>query len=205
MEELNQDINGAFGRPIPGQSLTSDPNAPAPYEQAPRYTTVEEASKYLWDFVTTEKVYANIMTGINEGIPVMDYVRVILFKNFSEGAFNPDLMMIMAEPLAFMIIALAERLDLDIEITGTDSEDDDEEEEIFGVKVEEDKLDKLRNSVKSNQIPGGIITAEMEDELKNLPKIESLLSPNNVETEEGGDVERVSLDTPAAPPIQEGV
>jgi hypothetical protein len=204
MEELNQDLNGAFGRPIPGQSLTSDPNAPAPYEQAPRYTTVEEASKYLWDFITTEEVYVNIMEGINEGIPVMEYVRVILFKEFTEGAFNPDLMMIMAEPLAFMIIALAERLDLDIEITGTDDDDDDEDEELFGVEVEKDKLEKLRNSVKSSQIPGGILTAEMQDELKNLPRIDSLLDPSP-ETVEGEDVERVPLDTPAAPPIQEGV
>lgn len=204
MEELNQDLNGAFGRPIPGQSLTSDPNAPAPYEQAPRYTTVEEASKYLWDFITTEEVYVNIMEGINEGIPVMEYVRVILFKEFTEGAFNPDLMMIMAEPLAFMIIALAERLDLDIEITGTDDDDEDEDEELFGVEVEKDKLEKLRNSVKSSQIPGGILTAEMQDELKNLPRIDSLLDPSP-ETVEGEDVERVPLDTPAAPPIQEGV
>ena len=204
MEELNQDLNGAFGRPIPGQSLTSDPNAPAPYEQAPRYTTVEEASKYLWDFITTEEVYVNIMEGINEGIPVMEYVRVILFKEFTEGAFNPDLMMIMAEPLAFMIIALAERLDLNIEITGTDDDDDDEDEELFGVEVEKDKLEKLRNSVKSSQIPGGILTAEMQDELKNLPRIDSLLDPSP-ETVEGEDVERVPLDTPAAPPIQEGV
>jgi hypothetical protein len=204
MEELNQDLNGAFGRPIPGQSLTSDPNAPAAYEQAPRYTTVEEASKYLWDFITTEEVYVNIMEGINEGIPVMEYVRVILFKEFTEGAFNPDLMMIMAEPLAFMIIALAERLDLDIEITGTDDDDDDEDEELFGVEVEKDKLEKLRNSVKSSQIPGGILTAEMQDELKNLPRIDSLLDPSP-ETVEGEDVERVPLDTPAAPPIQEGV
>lgn len=204
MEELNQDLNGAFGRPIPGQSLTSDPNAPAPYEQAPRYTTVEEASKYLWDFITTEEVYVNIMEGINEGIPVMEYVRVILFKEFTEGAFNPDLMMIMAEPLAFMIIALAERLDLDIEITGTDDDDENEDEELFGVEVEKDKLEKLRNSVKSSQIPGGILTAEMQDELKNLPRIDSLLDPSP-ETVEGEDVERVPLDTPAAPPIQEGV
>jgi hypothetical protein len=204
MEELNQDLNGAFGRPIPGQSLTSDPNAPAPYEQAPRYTTVEEASKYLWDFITTEEVYVNIMEGINEGIPVMEYVRVILFKEFTEGAFNPDLMMIMAEPLAFMIIALAERLDLDIEITGTDDDDDDEDEELFGVEVEKDKLEKLRNSVKSSQIPGGILTAEMQDELKNLPRIDSLLDPSP-ETVEGENAELVPLDTPVTPPIQEGV
>jgi len=204
MEELNQDLNGAFGRAIPGQSLTSDPNAPAAYEQPPRYTSVEEASKYLWDFITTEEVYVNIMEGINEGIPVMEYVRVILFKEFTEGALNPDLMMIMAEPLAFMIIALAERLDLDIEITGTDDEDDEEEEELFGVEVEKDKLEKLKNSVKSNQIPGGILTAEMQDELKNLPRIDSLLDPSP-ETVEGENAELVPLDTPAAPPIQEGV
>ena len=63
---MNQDIylNEAskMGRPIPGQSLTSDPDNPAPYEQAPKFTDVHEASMYLWDFITADERYANLMS-----------------------------------------------------------------------------------------------------------------------------------------------
>jgi len=200
MEEYNT-IQANMGRPIAGQSMVSDPNNPAPYEQAPKLTTVQDASKHLWDFVTEDERYATLMQGINNGVPVMDYVKVILFNQFVNGAFNPDLMMMMAEPLAFMLIALAERLDLDIKITSEDEEDEEEDEEMFGVKVEQEKLARL-----SKAIPHGIITKDMEDEMRSLPDIDSLLAqqtPKSVES--GGDTptENIVEDTAEQPATQE--
>lgn len=162
-----------MGRPIPGQSLTNDPDAPAPYEQAPKFTNIHEINEYLWDFVTDEEVYPSLMMGLSEGVPVMNMVQTILFKEFSEGTMNPDLMLMTAEPLAYMLIALAERLDIDIEI---DSEG--EEDEVFGAKMEEDRLETLRKSAKNaNFIPQGFVTSEMESEMQALPQLDSLLSP----------------------------
>jgi hypothetical protein len=194
MQKEFDKIQAGMGRPIPGQSLTSNPDTPAPYEQAPMFTTVDEASKYLWDFVTDEPRYVAIMRAVDEEIPVMELVRVILFNHFVKGAFNPDLMLMMAEPLAFMIIALAERLDLDIKIT--DDDDDDEEEEMFGTKLETQKLDQLRASAKSSKLPQGFITQEMEEEIRNLPDVSSLLAPQ-AEAVDEGPVEKVSLDQEA--------
>ena len=113
-------------RPIPGQSMTNDPANPDPYEQAPKFTNFHEASEYMWDSLTEEAEYVKYMTAVSKGIPVMSIVQVILFNEFQQGTFNPDLMMMMVEPTAFMIIALAERLDLDIQITLDDDEDEDE-------------------------------------------------------------------------------
>lgn len=200
MEEYNT-IQANMGRPIAGQSMVSDPNNPAPYEQAPKLTTVQDASKYLWDFVTEDERYATLMQGINNGVPVMDYVKVILFNQFVNGAFNPDLMMMMAEPLAFMLIALAERLDLDIKITREDEEDEEEDEKMFGVKVEQEKLARL-----SKAIPHGIITKDMEDEMRSLPDIDSLLAQQTPESvESGGDTptENIVEDTAEQPATQE--
>jgi len=152
-------------RPIPGQSLTSDPDNPAPYERSPQFTNVHEATMYLWDFVTEDSTYVALMTGISKGVPVMSITQVILFNEFQQGKWNPDLMLMLAEPLAYMLIALAERLDLDIKI-----DNDEEEGDIFGIEMEEKKLEQLRNS----EIPQGFITKEMATEMKNLP---SLLEP----------------------------
>jgi hypothetical protein len=164
-----------MGRPIPGQSLTTNPENPAPYERPPEYTNVHEATMYLWDTVTEDETYVALMTGVSKGVPVMNIVEVMLFGGFNSGKWNPDLMMMLAEPLAYMIIALAERLDLDIRIDGED--DGEDERSLFGVEVEEELLEKLKNS----QLPQGFITEDMAQEMKSLPTVSSLLNPSSPE------------------------
>lgn len=173
-----------MGRAIPGQSLTNDPENPAPYEQAPEMTNVHEASIYLWDFITEEETYAALMTAIDDEVPVMQIVQTILFNEFQQGKWNPDLMLMLAEPLAYMLIALAERLDLDIKI-----DDDEEEGDVFGVDMEEKKLEELRNS----QIPQGFITEQMANEMERLPTMSSLLEPQPEEEEAAPAPEQPSL------------
>ena len=183
---FEQDYNAErakMGRSIPGQSLTNDPENPAPYEKAPEMTNVHEASIYLWDFVTEEETYAALMTAIDNEVPVMHIVQTILFNEFQQGKWNPDLMLMLAEPLAYMLIALAERLDLDIRV-----DDEEEEGDVFGVEMEERKLEELRNS----QIPQGFITEQMANEMKSLPTMSSLLGPQP-EKEEALATEQPSL------------
>ena len=179
-----------MGRAIPGQSLTNDPENPAPYEQAPEMTNVHEASIYLWDFVTEEETYAALMTAIDNEVPVMHIVQTILFNEFQQGKWNPDLMLMLAEPLAYMLIALAERLDLDIKV-----DDEEEEGDVFGVEMETANIEKLRESAKeSGMLPQGFVTEEMDAKMKQLPEL-SLLENPEVEEEavEAPSTEQPSL------------
>lgn len=174
---MNKDVYlnevSKMGRPIPGQSLTSDPENPAPYEQAPQFTNVHEATLFLWDFVTEPERYNALMTGVSKGVPIMNIVEVILFEQFQEGMFNPDLMLMLAEPLAYMLIALAERLDLDIKI-----DNEEEEGDIFGVEMEQERMQKLRESAQGDSlVPQGVLTEEMKAEMEGLPEISLLEKP----------------------------
>ena len=101
------------GRPIPGQSLTSDPNNPAPYEQPAEYTSIHEACEFLFSNFIEEETYVTLMSLLDDGMPVMDIVQTTLFTGFSEGKWNPDLMMLLIEPTAYMLLALAERASID--------------------------------------------------------------------------------------------
>ena len=112
-------------RPLPGESLTNDPENPLPFEGRPQFTDQEELLNYYFELLTSEDVYDNLMDVLEEGFPVMDLVQTLLLKGFEDGLFNPDLMMVIAEPLAYMIIALAERQNIDVII---ESEDDEDEE-----------------------------------------------------------------------------
>jgi hypothetical protein len=75
-----------------------------------------------------------------------------------------------------MIIALAERLDLDIRIDGED--DGEEEGSVFGVEMEEKRLEQLRKSASSEGVlPQGFITEEMSSDMQSLPEVSLLEKP----------------------------
>ncbi len=158
-------------RPIPGQSLTNDPENPAPYEQPPKFTNVHEATQFMWDKITDDALYESLMTGISQGVAVLPVVQILLFDEFQKGTFNPDLMLMLIEPTAYMVIALAERLDLDIEIDG-----EEEEGEVFGVSMQEEKLNKLREAAgPTNKVPEGLLTPSQLNDMTELPELPSLL------------------------------
>lgn len=186
VENYNKE-RGLMQGPIPGQSLTNDPANPAPYEKAPKFTNVHEANQYLWTYVTDEEIYPALMQAVSNETPIMQIVQVILFQEFQDGNMNPDLMLMLAEPLAYMLIALAERLDIDFII---DNEEDEEDDKVFGVKMEEERLEKLRQAAKSSDfLPRGFITPDMEQDIGNLPSVPSLLSPEVEEEEEAVEPE----------------
>ena len=47
--------------PIPGQSLTNDPNNPMPFERPPEYTDVHEAIRFLWGNLIENNTYIQII------------------------------------------------------------------------------------------------------------------------------------------------
>jgi hypothetical protein len=159
-------------RPIPGQSLTNDPENPAPYEKAPEFTSVHRASEYLWESFIEPRTYVNLMQAIDDGVPVMSIVQVILFSEFQEGAWNPDLMLMLVEPAAYMLIALAERLDLEITIYTGDLDDENDDEEFEGTQIEESRIVKLIKDSKNGRVPEGVLTSKMQKSLETLPTVE---------------------------------
>lgn len=179
--ELYMQQLSKMDRPIPGMSLTNDPENPAPYERPPSITNVHEASNYMFDALTQDdETYEALMTGLSRQVPLMSLVEVILFQEFENGTFNPDLMMMMVEPTAYMLLALAERLGIDVVVDA----DDDDEEEVFGVKIKEEKLDKLVETAKSKgSIPAGFLSDEQLEKMSALPAIPSLLQKNQIEKE----------------------
>lgn len=165
LEQYNAQ-RGLMGGPVPGQSLTDDPANPAPYEQAPKITDVREGTEYLWDIVTDEDIYPSLMESFQDGVTVLQVVQALLFSEFQKGTFNPDLYLALVEPLAYMLVALTERLDIDVKI------DNDEDENITGVEVPEDKIEALKKSAKSGGlVPSGIITKEMSADMESLPSL----------------------------------
>ena len=166
-------------RPIAGQSLTRDPDSPAPYEKAPEYTNIHKAIEYMFINIIDEKSYIPVMQAVADGTPVMELVQIMLFDGFQRGKWNPDLMIMLAEPLAYMIIALAERADIDVTIYRGEEEDNNNEEQVFGVEFDEKRIDGLKKAAGLGKVPEGAVPKKIMEKIQELPKIsaESLLAP----------------------------
>ena len=159
----------SFKRPIPGHSLTNSPATPHPFEGPPVYTNRTKALEYFFELLTEEKVYDKVLDALEDGTTVMDIVKVLVYKSFSEGLINPDMMLIVGEPLAYMIASLAERADVEFVIS--DDEDEDEQEPAGGgMQMLNDSLSSIKNPQKDEEFP-----AELSDKIENIEPPRSLL------------------------------
>tara|TARA_R100001126_G_C4808281_1_gene140534 strand:- start:231 stop:755 length:525 start_codon:yes stop_codon:yes gene_type:complete len=129
-------------RPIPGQSLTTNPDTPWAWERPPLLTNKDEALAFFLELFTEEERFAAIIQSLEEGVPVMDLVQLFLIKSFRDGEINPNLMLLLAEPLAFMIMALGERAGVDDIKIVEDPDDPDIDE------VQTNQFAKLLNNIK---------------------------------------------------------
>ena len=176
MEEYSQEAVDSFaqaGRPIPGQSLTSNPDEPRPFEGPPDFTNFKEALDYTTAELLEEEAYMSIVGAIGDGVPIIDLAMQIGYVGFREGKWNPDLMMMLMEPLMYLLMALAEKADIQYRI---DDEDDDEDED----SILEDRVKNISETLKAKargKMPEGALPSDIVEKIETLemPK-ESLLA-----------------------------
>ena len=157
---------GGFGAPVPGQSLTNSPSQKYPWEQAPEYTNVTQAQMYLFEKLTEKEVYLSVTDAISEGIPIDILTRTILFDGYSRGLWDADLMLLLIEPTAVILMALAERTGLDYVIEDGDQDEYDEED----VEAQKKGFDKMKNVASTVR---GSITNKVKSVDKNSAALAS--------------------------------
>ena len=179
IEEQLKENQMSARRPIAGESLTNNPEARMPFEKATKFSNVHEATEYLWVKMIEETTYVTLMQKLSDGMPVMDIAQLLVRGGFQEGLWNPDLMMLLLEPVAYMLIALAERLDIELVIHRGELNEAVDSERLISTQVEEDKARKLIKASETGIIPDGVISQEMQRQLEeaDLPEEDSLLAP----------------------------
>jgi len=157
-------------RSIPGEALANDPTNPYPFESSPEFTVQREALEYLFILITDEEKYIDVLIAIEGGVPIMELTQVILFKGFTEGKWNPDLMMLLAEPLAYMLIALAERQGINYIIHNEEMNDEAAEERKLSITGIEKRLKSKQAGKKITALP-----PELEQKIEEVPIVEQSL------------------------------
>tara|TARA_R110000824_G_scaffold334221_1_gene520789 strand:+ start:372 stop:959 length:588 start_codon:yes stop_codon:yes gene_type:complete len=166
-------------RSAPGEAMSNNPDSPYPFESAPEFTVQREALEYLFTVITDESKYVDILIAIDNGVPIMELTQVILFKGFTEGKWNPDLLLLLAEPLAYMLMALSERQGIDYVINSDDNDEQTEEDRNLITKNLQSKLKGSQDKVKSNiSLP-----PEITQKIEEVPIVEESLLAKQPELE----------------------
>ena len=164
------------GRPIPGQSLTNDPEQPSIWEKPPEFTVPREALHYLFEKLLDPPVAENTLVSLINGVGVIDIASIMLYTGFIEGKWSPDLMLLLAEPTLYMIMALAEKAEVDYILDTGDNKvrEATPTEQISSMKEGNTYLDSLRfkaaEGVSEQSIP-----KELREEIAQLELPSSLL------------------------------
>ena len=153
-------VLGSMERATPGESLTGNPDEPKAWEQAPEFTNMREALDYIVDGLMKEDVFLSITGSIRKGIPISDVVQQILYVGFTEGKWNPDMMMLLIEPLMYVIMAFCEKAGVAFTLYRGEEEDDladiDNITEQTGDEVKQLK-DLTKKAPKISSVPSDIL------------------------------------------------
>ena len=129
-----------FNAPIPGESLTTPSDMPKAWERPPQYTEQDEAMEEIYMEITSEDNLMPLIDIINDGVPLDQLAQVILYRGYTQGKFNPDLMLMLAEPTIYLLIAIADYADIKDYVL-YEGEEDDPEGQIYGDDVEPVSMD----------------------------------------------------------------
>ena len=101
------------GRPIPGQSLTNDPDQAYNWERPPEIVTLQDGILDIFRTLIQKEVFTNLVGALRKGVSVEDIGSTLLYNGFLNGKWNPDLMILLVEPSMYIIMAIGERAGLE--------------------------------------------------------------------------------------------
>jgi hypothetical protein len=110
---INKMAVNKLDAPMPGQSLTTNPDTPQAWETPPEITDVKEGREYLFEKITNPDNIGNILFMLNSDIPVSKIASLLVKDGFRKGLWSPDLVLLLLEPTALMLIAVAKEVGID--------------------------------------------------------------------------------------------
>jgi len=167
--QFEQRGTNPFNNPTPGESLTRDPEQKFPWEQAPQLNEVEPVIKEIFINITEKEKLLELLHLLRKGTPVDELTQVILYRGMTQGVYNTDLMMLLIEPVMYLIIAIAEEYEIDPVIYEGMDQDIAEEEDFDTAIAEKNEEEKAFERPTAKNVPSSILAR-----VKTLPSEEEL-------------------------------
>ena len=158
-----------FNAPIPGESLTSPSDMPKAWERPPQYTEQDEAMEEVYMEITNDDNLMPLIKMIDDGIPLDEIAQVILYKGYTQGLYNPDLMTLLAEPTLYLLKAIADYADIkDYTLYNEETDDPNTEipeDDITPFNIDEDEGVKEEKRKPTKESLGESLLSKVEGEL----------------------------------------
>ena len=120
-----------FNAPIPGESLTTAPDMQKAWERPPQFTDPDDCMENVYLELTSDEALQELVNMINDGIPLDEIAQVVLYRGYTQGLWNPDLMLLLIEPTIYLLIAIADYADIKDYVL-YEGEEDDPDAKIYG-------------------------------------------------------------------------
>ena len=166
-----------FNAPIPGESLTSAPETPKAWERPPEYTNEDEAMMAVYMVLTEQDTLKQLIGIISEGVPLDEIAQVLLYKGYTEGKYTPDMMLMLAEPTIYLLIAIADYAEIKDYVLYNEEEDDPDtmipEDDVTPVDMDGDGEPDTETSTKPIIKPDSLsksLLARVDNELESKVK-----------------------------------
>ena len=156
-----------FNAPVPGESLTSPSDMPKAWERPPQYSEQDEAMEEIYMELTSPNNLMPLIEMIDNGTPLDQIAQVVLYRGYTQGLYNPDLMTLLIEPTLYLLISIADYAAIKDYVL-YEGEEDDPEAQIHGDDEEPISWDEgeVEEKVKpKKESLGESLLAKVESEL----------------------------------------
>ena len=116
--------NNLFDAPIAGQSLTAELGA-RPWQQAPMYSTVEEAFEYYATKLTDPAINDSLLDTLEMGTPVAPVAEILVQSGAMEGKHSIDVSILILPVIMELIAYVADEAGIEYDMGTSKSIDQD--------------------------------------------------------------------------------
>ena len=109
-----------FGRPIPGNSLTTHKPGDRPWERPPEMSTVEETLRYYFKMLNNPDVIDDLMTLLDMGVAIRPIVQSIYTSGVMNGMHSLDVGLIIEDTMSEFLATVAKSYEIDFTFTEED-------------------------------------------------------------------------------------
>ena len=93
--------------------------------------------------MTEEEKHEQLLNTLRDGVDIESIVQVLLFKGFQDGKWSPDLMLLLIEPMVYMVMWIADQAGIDAQISA-DGDDWNDEEATMGRQALKTDIERMQ-------------------------------------------------------------
>ena len=194
----------AMMAPIPGQSLTDEPQNFA-WERPPEYTDPDDAIMFHLDRLAEEPIAESVLFLMEFGYPVDVLTRSMLTGAVGEGQHTVDVSLIIAPVIEAELIYMATTAGIDfMETFAADKTDDELQEEKLRaliLKKLDDNIGKGDKAFAQETLDS--VGSAGEDELQAMQ--DAAMTEPSMDEEMGAEEEMPSEEVPSPAPGEQGL